>query len=214
MRQNLLEEFGVPIKKTTIIRNPTDIKRLRYLAGKATKPEFDERKITFVSVGALEIWKNFDGLIRAISLCKNDQICLKIIGEGSERNKLETLIDQLGLSSRVTLLGHVDNPCPLIFESDALVLTSIYEGLPNVILEALALKTSVIATPAGGVCEELLADRYGCFVAKDHSDTSIVDAIVDWSKNAPYQIDDNAVLSFDAQHVVQTFENLFMSVRR
>ena len=63
--------------------------------------------------------------------------------------RLWDLVEELGLADRVHLAGYVRNPYPSIAAADALILTSAYEGLPNVVLEALALQTPVIATPAG-----------------------------------------------------------------
>ena len=214
MQNNLIMEFGVLRHKTSIIRNPINISSVRKQAGFRSKQcNYGEKK-QLISVGTLDPRKNFDGLIRSFSLCDSRDLSLRIIGDGPERQNLETLVGAYGLSSRIELLGHVDNPYPLILQADALVLSSIYEGLPNVVLEALALRTSVISTPAGGVCAELLANRHGCFVAKDHSDSAIAHAINDWFRNEPYKIADDVIKEFDAENVVHIFENKFERLLR
>ena len=210
MRLDLVQEYGLPIRKASIIQNPTDIERIRRSVRRKNKPKSKGSNLTLVAVGTLDRRKNFDGLLRAMSLHGNSDIFLNIVGDGPDRQKLESLIEELNLFDRVAMLGHQDNPYPLIFEADALVLTSIYEGLPNVILEALALQTPVISTPAGGVCRNLLHNRPGCVVAKDHTDASIADAILHWSINAPYQIDRDAVAAFDTPAIVKRYENQFM----
>ena len=134
------------------------------------------------------------------------------MGDGPERKRLEDLIKELGLSKQIKLPGQVVNPYPFIVKADALVLSSFYEGLPNVILESLALQTPVIATPAGGVCKELLADRVGCVLAKDVSDRAIAEAISYWIESAPHIIDEDAVKLFDAPMIVKRYESIFASV--
>ena len=164
-----------------------------------------------VAVGSLHSRKNFDGLLRALHLCTAKNITLEILGDGPERNRLDAMINDLGLAHRVRLKGFVSNPYPFIGNADALIITSIYEGLPNVVLEALALQTPVISTPAGGVCNELLVGRQGCVLSKDTSDQAIASAIESWIAGSPFEIAQDEVGSFDARMVVRRFETLFTS---
>ena len=211
MRTDLIKNFGVSPQKTSIIGNPTDIGRIRELAGRGTIARNDDCTIKMVAVGSLHSRKNFDGLLRALHLCTAKNITLEILGDGPERNRLDAMINDLGLAHRVRLKGFVSNPYPFIGNADALIITSIYEGLPNVVLEALALQTPVISTPAGGVCNELLVGRQGCVLSKDTSDQAIASAIESWIAGSPFEIAQDEVESFDARMVVRRFETLFAS---
>ena len=77
-------------------------------------------------------------------------ICLTLLGEGPLRPELERLAQQSGVADRVHFVGFQKNPYPFFAQADAFVLSSRYEGFPNVVLEALACGTPVIATPAPG----------------------------------------------------------------
>ena len=212
MYRDLVDNFSMPAHKASIIGNPTNIKHIRSLAETGSKPRFPATRTKLVAVGTLHSRKNFDGLIRALAQCGDKDIGVEILGDGPERGRLGDLVEELGLADRVHLAGYVRNPYPSIAAADALILTSAYEGLPNVVLEALALQTPVIATPAGGVCKDLLADRHGCVVAEDESDKAISNAILQWISRAPYEIDKDAVQSFDAPVIVKRYEDLFASV--
>lgn len=76
-----------------------------------------------------------------------------IVGEGPERDELERMADRLGLRGRVTFLGQRHDILNVYNSLDLFVLTSVREGLPNVILEAMAMEVPVVATNVGGVGE-------------------------------------------------------------
>jgi len=78
---------------------------------------------------------------------------LAVAGDGSLRGALEERAQQLGLGTRVRFLGALDDIGPLLAAADAVVLPSLWEGLPLVLLEAMARSRPVIATAVGGVPE-------------------------------------------------------------
>lgn len=94
---------------------------------------------------------------------------LHIAGDGAMRKELEQLANSLGLSSRIHFHGWIDNPTVFYQAMDVYLLTSIREGLPNTVLEALAYEVPVAATPAGGT-EDLLGDGAGMLlpIVADH----------------------------------------------
>jgi glycosyltransferase involved in cell wall biosynthesis len=112
-----------------------------------------------ISVGRLQPWKGFGELITAVAGLQDVQ--LTIIGEGPDRARLEALISSEKLQNRVRLCGGL--PREQVFsrlqQADLFVLNSSYEGLPHIVLEAMAAGVPVIATDAGGT-GELVKD--GC----------------------------------------------------
>jgi glycosyltransferase involved in cell wall biosynthesis len=100
----------------------------------------------FVSVGRLSPQKAMDDLIRAFASGAGPEDRLRILGEGPERGRLQALIDALGLADRVELCGVRTDHWAYVAAADALVLASGTEGMPNAVLEALALGTPVLAT--------------------------------------------------------------------
>lgn len=122
-----------------------------------------------VSVGRLTEVKGYDRLINACHSLKMDglEFRLVILGEGRDRAHLEKQIDELGLSSMVTLCGFLDNPYPLVSEADLFVCSSRVEGLSTAVTEALILGTPVLTTSCAGM-DELLGDgEFGAIVSND-----------------------------------------------
>jgi len=105
-----------------------------------------------LGVGRLTRQKNFPNLIRAFARVRTQQPSrLMILGEGEDRSALETLIAELGLQGEVSLPGFVQNPYAYMKRAAMFVLSSDWEGLPTVLIEALALGTPVVSTncPSG-----------------------------------------------------------------
>ncbi len=122
-----------------------------------------------LAVGRLTRQKAFDVLIRAFfELRKTHQARLMILGEGEERPGLEGLISELGLEQDIILPGFVSNPYPYMAHAAAFVLSSRWEGLPTVLVEALALGVPIISTDCPSGPREILLDgKYGQLVPVD-----------------------------------------------
>jgi glycosyltransferase involved in cell wall biosynthesis len=112
---------------------------------------------TFVAVGRLAPEKAYPDLFRAFARGARSGDTLRVFGDGPERPSLERLLETLGLSDRVSLEGVDPSVWARIATSDALILASTYEGMPNAALEALALGIPVIATTDLTVLAELEA---------------------------------------------------------
>ena len=119
-----------------------------------------------LSVGRLSPQKDFPTLIRAFAELRNQQPArLVILGEGRERRALEALIAELGLVDLVWMPGSVANPHAYVSRAALYVLCSRWEGLPNALIEALAIGTPAIATDCvAGPREVLEGGRHGALV--------------------------------------------------
>lgn len=143
-----------------------DPSRISVIANPATAPPPDMALLTLpnglpngpwlVGVGRLEPQKRWDRLINAVALIDNRHTRLVIVGEGSERPALIAQIERLGLATRVSLPGYISDPAPYLAAADAVVLTSDFEGVPNVLREALALGTPVVATDSSVALREII----------------------------------------------------------
>ncbi len=120
------------------------------------------------SVGRLEPVKRFDLLLQAFAVLRRRRPGLRLViaGEGSTRSSLERLARQLSLDPACRFLGHYADVAELHHAFDVFVQTSDYEGTPNVVLEAMALETPVVATEAGGTGEVLHDGVHGCLIPK------------------------------------------------
>jgi glycosyltransferase involved in cell wall biosynthesis len=139
---------------------------------------------TLLSVGHLIDRKGHHRVIEAI--CHLPGFDLLVVGDGPERNRLEQLSRRLGVADRVRLLGAVDHAAlPAIYTAaDALVLASSREGWANVLLEAMACGTPVIASKVWGNPEVVRAREAG-IVAEENTPDGIAAAVRDWVAARP-----------------------------
>lgn len=157
MKNDLINYYGVNKKLVYVVENPVDVKKIQHLITKVndfTFP-FSNEKINLVAVGALRSQKGFDKLIKAVHLL-DSQYHLYIIGDGKEREQLENLTHTLQLNDKVTFLGFHTNPYVYMNHADLVILSSNYEGFPNVILEANVCGKYVIAFKCPGVNQEII----------------------------------------------------------
>jgi len=157
MNNEIHKYFGIKKDKIITFINPID-KEFIDKSLKNTINPFDKNFINIVSVGRLSHQKGFDILIETMNevIKVNPKYRLYIIGEGKDRDKLEDLIKGFTLQEHVFLLGFKKNPYQYIKYANAFVLSSRWEGLPNVVLESLYIGTPVIATRVVKILNELI----------------------------------------------------------
>ncbi|MDB5492269.1 MAG: hypothetical protein JWO78_2118, partial [Micavibrio sp.] len=152
----ILKEFknlGLRLQSPLWLPNPVDEEALRQ---HPLAPQL--KGLNFVAAGRLHHQKGFDRLITALKDFKpGGDWTLTILGEGSERRTLEALIRNNGLENHVILAGHHAAPWSYYGSADAFILPSRWEGLPNVVLEALACGTIVLAAREAGGIDEIAA---------------------------------------------------------
>lgn len=156
-------------KKSIIIPNP-----LFNVAQMPSEPYVGNRQKNIISVGRLNQQKNQILLINAFNLISNKYPNYKLIiwGEGEERTCLESHIKKLGLQNRVFLPGNTKNLIDKIYDSSLFVLSSDFEGMPNALMEAMALGIPSISTdcPCGGPSELIKNNENGILVPVGDTD--------------------------------------------
>jgi len=156
---DLVEEcrrLGIRNERCYLVHNAIDTDdycRSRSIAEAKRELGFEAGGTLVGAVGRLSPEKGFDLLIRAIVKLRESglPVELAIAGDGAARSDLQRLIDQLGCGGYVRLLGHVADPRRLYEAMDVYALSSLREGLPNVLLEAMALEVPIVATRIAGV---------------------------------------------------------------
>jgi glycosyltransferase involved in cell wall biosynthesis len=155
--------YGLTRERIVVIPSPIDIDQLQAAATeqepmpfKAMSPEI----LKIVIVGRLSAEKGqksaIDAIAEARRLRPDVRLHLELIGDGPLRSDLERHVSHLDLQAQVNFRGFLKNPYPWIAHADLVCIPSEYEGLPNVALEALALKTPVLATNCSSAMTHLL----------------------------------------------------------
>ena len=182
---------AVPKNSMRVIYNGINFNNFNYDSN-TRKELFKELSIQcdhkmILSVGRFSKAKNYINLLEAMILLKkydNTPFKLLIAGDGELRNEIENFIEDSDLSNEVILLGRRDNIPFLMSACDLFVLSSDHEGLPTVLIEALACKAQIVSTNVSGV-EEVIGN-YGKIVEVRHPKAlseAIVEKLKDNSKN-------------------------------
>lgn len=170
----------VPADKVHTLYNPVVTSDLLDRSREAVDhPWFDAKsKPLILAAGRLHAAKDFAALIRAFAQVREKRDArLVILGEGRQRQELETLVAQLDLTREVSLPGFVDNPFAYMARASVFVLSSRWEGLPGVLIQAMACGCPVVSTDCPGGSREILDDgRYGALIPVG-DDAALADAI-------------------------------------
>lgn len=156
MQHDLIENWKINPEKIIKINNPIDIKSIQAQA-KTDEQLFSKDYKNVIAIGNLTYRKGFDLLLNVFEKLKNDRIKLFIIGEGADREKLLLQKKELGLEN-VEFLGNMKNPFPYLYQSDLFILSSRYEGFPNVLLEAGACGIYSLANNCPGGIDEIIKE--------------------------------------------------------
>ncbi|MEZ4706075.1 MAG: glycosyltransferase [Caldilineaceae bacterium] len=144
-----------------------------------------------LGVGRLTMQKNFPLLIKAFAKVRQNRPArLLILGEGEDRPKLEKMVRTLGVGDDVSLPGFVDNPYAFMANAALFVLSSSWEGLPTVLIEAIYCGAPVVATDCpSGPREILAAGQYGALAPLNDIDalSRIIEAALDGNTPRPSQ---------------------------
>lgn len=146
-------------KKYITIYNPLNLKEhARKMQLPVNNITFN--KFTFVNVGRFEDAKNHLLLLEAVSYIKDHDFQVLIIGYGSMEERIRIRITELGICNKIILIGYQKDAVRYIGRSNCFVLSSNYEGFPNVLLESLASGTPIISTDCPTGPRELLTGEY------------------------------------------------------
>jgi glycosyltransferase involved in cell wall biosynthesis len=165
---------GIPMASIHVVHNPT-VSRTMFEEAEAPlgHPWFCPGGPPIIlGVGRLARQKDFPTLLRAFAKLRAKRPCrLVILGEGKERENLVSLASHLGIQTDVELAGHVSNPFSFMKRAALFVLSSAWEGSPNVLIQAMALGVPVVATDCwSGPRDILKNERFGPLVPVGDAD--------------------------------------------
>lgn len=158
MKNDLINNLKIHEEKIIKINNPVDVDAVEAKSLEPMNFPFFEDYKNVVAIGNLSYRKGFDNLLKVFSYLKNENIFLYIIGEGDDKEKLIELKDSLQIKN-VKFLGKITNPYPYLKNADLFILSSRYEGFPNVLLEAGATGTFSLANNCKGGINEIIEEN-------------------------------------------------------
>jgi glycosyltransferase involved in cell wall biosynthesis len=218
MRDDIVGNFRVSLAKAPIIHNPVDLERILLLSKQLTSSDgvgcvpTSSGGLYLVAAGRLSREKGFDLLIEALARSNRSDLQLTILGDGPLRTELEILAREMGVYDRVRFVGFQRNPYPFFLAADVYVLSSRFEGFPNVVLEALACGTPVVALPCLGGVREILSGVSGCELGRDVSVDALIELLQKVQKRRPLDPADIAK-RFGVDKIVREYEAMFSADR-
>jgi glycosyltransferase involved in cell wall biosynthesis len=176
-----VESCGVRQGSSILIENAIDTEQFHRTQSPSAVKQclgWPTARLLVGAVGRLSPEKAFDILIRAIwKFVQNGKdVGLVIAGDGPEKQSLQGLIDDCGLRDRVQLTGFQSDLRPLYEAMDLFVLSSLREGLPNVLLEAMAMEVPVVATEIAGI-PRVIKDGVNGLLVPAGNQAALVDAM-------------------------------------
>ena len=180
VKNSMINELGINKDLILTINNPINFDEISRKMNHPISHKFINNKNKIIlSIGSLTKQKNHALLLKSFELVlKKENAFLIIIGEGEEKIKLLDICKKLNISKFVDFYGTTDNPYFFLKNCDLFVLPSLWEGFPNVLLEAIACKSKIIATNCEGGSYEILNNyKFGTIVKNNDLD-ELTDKII------------------------------------
>ncbi len=211
----------VPPSRMVLIRNGIDLAVFRPRPREQARTQFGlpPEAAVIGGAGRLDPQKGFGFLLEAMPLVRAEVAGARLIiaGEGHERRRLEDQVDRLGLRECVRLLGHVEDMAGFMSAIDVFALPSLWEGLPHVVMEAMACGRPVVAARAGGA-DELVEEGATGHLVEPRSPTALAGALVrllrrpDETRTMGARAQAVARKEFDFMKMVRQTEALYLSL--
>ena len=201
------------IRKAVIIPNGVDVAAVRAKSKEKCSHDWfaDQAEIPVVlGVGRLTIQKNFANLLHAVAIARHKRpLRLLLIGSGPLRQELQNEADALGLSDIVEIMKPVANPMPFLARASVVAVPSWWEGSSNVLLEALACGTPIVASRTAGNAEDVLEfGRYGLLIDPHDAKGMAAALLIQTSREARWPGD--RALEFSREATMRAYGDLIL----
>ncbi|NJB70297.1 glycosyltransferase involved in cell wall biosynthesis [Saonia flava] len=206
MKIDLIANFDLPMSKMVVINNPVTSKF------KLKKRAFAKDKLLkFITIGRLTERKGFQRVLRALAEF-NKPFHYTIIGSGDYKETLINLIDELGLTKKITFISHTDKINDYLAENDVYLQGSYVEGFPNALLESCATGTPAVVFNAPGGINEIIIPGQNGYIAQNHSDfleKLELSICQDWNPSA---IRESVYSRYSEEKILESYEKLFLGL--
>lgn len=176
-----------------------------------------EDKFILLSLGRLSEQKNHQKLIEALSELKDENFICLVAGEGPFENRIKALIEKYGISDKILLLGHRTDVQKLLCISDVLVQSSIFEGFPNVFIEAASVGLPIITTDVGS--SRTLVENNGIIVKPNDSHelsmaiSKMIQEYSSYKERALLLKDSTFLMQFHKNNMLKNYVSYYESFR-
>jgi len=210
MKNDLIENFRISENKIVKINNPVDFDLINRLKIENITIDFDTSYKNIVAIGNLSPRKGFDLLLNVMNELKGENIHLTILGDGAFKDELAQQKDELGLNN-VTFKGKVSNPFVYLKNADLFVLSSRYEGFPNVLLEAGACGTYSLANNCPGGINEIVQEEINAKIFPIADSKGFAKKIKEvlQENHSEEQIISSIHSRFSKEKIIQQYESIF-----
>lgn len=210
MRKDLIDNYNIMEDRIEVIYNPVDITKIENLANRDVANLYKSDKFNLLAVGRLSYQKGYDLLIEAMRKL-DKKFHLTILGQGKDDAKLEQLAKSFDIEDNITFAGFQANPYIYMMHADLFILSSRYEGLPNVVLEANALGTPVVAFNCPGGTGEIIENGVNGFLCECGNIDELAETI---NKASSHSFDKNEIKNltkskYDVNTTIKHYERIF-----
>ena len=210
MKKDLIENFKISENRIVKINNPVDFDLINQMKNENINIDNNTIYKKIVAIGNLSPRKGFDLLLEVMSELKDQNIHLTILGDGVFKDELFQKREELGLDN-VTFQGKVDNPFTYLKNADLFVLSSRYEGFPNVLLEAGACGVYSLANNCPGGINEIIQKEVNGEVSSIEDSKGFAERIKiilnkSYSKE---KIIESIYSRFSKEKIIQQYETIF-----
>ena len=207
-----LVEIGVQPERIVHIANGVEIEQIERKADYRL-----DHEITVTFLGRLHPQKGIDVLLSAFQQVRKESPQffwqLKLIGTGERRSRFEAMARQLAIDQAVEFLGQVDDPVPLLHQSDVFVLPSRSEGMSNALLEAMASGLPCIVTDIAGNSEVIAQGVNGLLVQPDdHNDLATAMASLATDQKLRERLGQEAIRTVEEKYSLDSVANQYMTL--
>ena len=212
MQEELISLYPQISSKSVVIYNPVNTHILE--AAKNTPSLFIKKGGYLLCVGRLEKQKAFHLAIEGFAILAEDfpTLKLKILGEGRLENELKLLAVNLNIQDRVDFVGYQKNMIPFYQNANATVLTSLYEGFPNVLVESITLGTPVIAFDCQSGPGEIIEEGVNGCLVKSRDIHALATAIKTILTTPPSQeLVQHNTDKYDIENIVVLYEKVLLT---
>ena len=218
LSQQIRKLFLVDPKKIKVIHVPVNIIEVQRFSREEISEHNSNNLPCVGTVSRLCFEKGVNFLIEAFSdLIKKIDARLVIVGDGIERSSLERMTRELNIEDKVTFLGWVENPYKHLKSMDVFVLSSLYEGFPTAVIEAMLCSVPVVATKSVGGMQELIRDGMDGLLVPSEDTRALSNSIYRLLKDKDLRgrLAKEAIKKvgqFDSRNITSQYESLIASL--